>query len=448
MQDIYFLFNKNFSMDNLLLIILPVAAFLGIFMWVYHRITTLKIQLKFLTETNNVLTCQNQFLEQEKITHIQKIEQLSSKTEYLDKLILDAEKARRESFESVKATLFDLGNELSKQLIDIHKRENQEVRELSEKNIAATTEKFTNEFERLVNMIGALNNEIGQSKDTVDLIKHSLLSPSGAGSLAEITLENILKISGLQINIDFIIQYNLTTIENIKLRPDAVVFLPGDNVMIIDAKASKFLVDDQEVENLSRTMNNHLKSLSNKEYAENILTSFHNKGRNFNNIITLMFLPTEQAVEKILNADSNFMNKAWSANIFPVGPAGLINMLSFAKFQISDHMRSENYKLIIEEVRKLILSIANLADYSQKIGSNIQNIATNYDKFAASFNRNFLSRAKNIQKLGIDPGSKDVTTLLPRYQIVTSKSEFIDNVNNDAADDPIQLKELAESTDS
>jgi DNA recombination protein RmuC len=413
-------------------------------MWVYHRITTLKIQLKFLTNTNTELIYQNQLLQQEKITHIQKIEQLHSKTGYLDRLIIEADKARHESFESAKAALFDLGGELSKQLIDIHRRENQEARELSEKNIAGTTEKFNNEFERLVNMIGALSKEIGQSKDTVDIIKQSLLSPSGAGLLAEITLENILKASGLRANVDFIIQYNLTTIENTKLRPDAIIFLPGDNIMVIDAKASKFLVDDQEAENLNKTMNSHLKSLNSKEYAENILTSFHNKGQSFGNIITLMFLPTEQAVEKILSADHNFMNKAWSANIFPVGPAGLINMLSFAKFQISDHMRSENHKLIVEEVRKLLLSVANLADYSQKIGANIQNIAANYDKFAASFNRNFLSRAKNIQKLGIDTGSKDVTTLLQRYQVVTSKSEFIDH---DVVEDPKPLKELPEPTD-
>lgn len=412
-------------MNNVLLIIFLVS-FSSLLMWVYHRMTNVKIQLSFTAAANHQLVERNNWLEQQFITQIQTIEQLNAKMLYLNQLIGESDQARRESFESAKAALFSLGGELSKQLIDIHKRENQEVRELSEKNIVSSTEKFNHEFERLVNMIGALSKEVGQSKDAVDIIKQSLLSPSGAGLLAEITLENILKASGLRSDLDFIIQYHLTTTEQTKLRPDALIFLPAGNLMVIDAKASKFLVDHQVAGGLSKTMNNHLKSLHAKDYAENILASFHNQGQHFNNIVTLMFLPTEQSVEKILEADQSFMDKAWAVNIFPVGPAGLINMLSFAKFQISDYRRSENHKLIIEEVRKLLLSVATVSDYAQKIGSNIQSMVTNYDKFAGSFNRSLLSRAQNIQKLGIDIGNKNISALLERYQIVSLKSEFID----------------------
>lgn len=316
--------------------------------------------------------------------------------------------------------------------------ENNAARELAEKNIATASGKFNSEFERLITMVGALNKDIEQSKGTVDLIKQSLLSPIGAGLLAEITLENILKSSGLRPNLDFIMQYGLTTTDSGKLRPDALIFLPSGNLMVIDSKASKFLVDEQDNSgNLSKTMNYHLKSLANKDYAENILTNLNKKDQNFNNVITLMFLPTEQAVEKVIAADPEFLQKAWSCNIFPVGPAGLMNMLSFAKFQITDHRRSENYKVIIEEVRKLLSSIGTMADYSQKIGNNLHNMVTNYDKFAASFNRNFMSRVKNIHKLGIDSGNKAMPAALERYQIVSSKSEIIEV----EAENPPQIEE-------
>jgi DNA recombination protein RmuC len=415
-------------MDQLLLITLSVAGFglLTVLLLLYHKATKLKIQAEFLLTNNTELTSQKQILEQENIKYIQQIEQLNTKIEYLNKVNSEYDKARLESFTNAKAVLFDLGGELSKQLIDIHKKENQEARTLSENKISATTEKFNKEFERLINMIGSLTKDIEQSKETVDIIKQSLLSPSGAGLLAEITLENILKASGLRANLDFVMQYSFTTTTNSKLRPDAMIFLPSGNLMIVDAKASKFLVDDNDLTNLSKTMNSHLKSLNNKEYAENILANFHDRGINFSNIITLMFLPTEQAVEKIMDADSEFMNKAWAANIFPVGPAGLMNMLSFAKFQISDNLRSENHKLIIEEVRKLLSSIGYITDYSQKLGNNIQSMVNNYDKFAASFNRYLLSRAKKIQKLGVDIGNKNKQTLLERYQLVSSNNIYVD----------------------
>ncbi|WP_341752247.1 MULTISPECIES: DNA recombination protein RmuC [unclassified Candidatus Tisiphia] len=423
-----------------LLLTTGLVVLFSLFVWFYHKTTKLNAELGFLSNNYLEANKQNQILQQEKISYIQKIEQLSSKVDYQNQLIAEADKARQESYASAKNALFDLGNELSKQLIEIHRRENQEARELSEKNISGATSKFNNEFERLINMVGSLSRDIEQSKGTVDIIKQSLLSPSGAGLLAEITLENILKSSGLRSNLDFIIQYSVTTTDNLKLRPDALVFLPSGNLMVIDAKASKFLVDlGQDSSNLSKTMNNHLKSLNSKDYAENILASFQDKKEHFANIVTLMFVPTEQAIEKILIADNNFLYKAWESNIFPVGPAGLMNMLSFAKFQISDYRRSENHKLIIEEVRKLLTSIASLAEHSQKLGNNIQHIVNNYDKFAASFNRHFLSKARNIQKLGIDIGNKTIQHPIERYQLVSSKSEIIDAQLLESSD---KIKEL------
>ncbi|BDU59719.1 DNA recombination protein RmuC [Candidatus Rickettsia kotlanii] len=408
-------------------IITTLLILLALIIWFYVKTQTLRTQLQFLSEQNLEISNNNQLLNQEKIGYLQIIEQLKCKIEYQEQTIKDSEKIREESFSSAKAALFDLGQDLSKQLIAIHKMENTAARELAEKNIATASGKFNSEFERLITMVGALNKDIEQSKGTVDLIKQSLLSPIGAGLLAEITLENILKSSGLRPNLDFIMQYGLTTPDSGKLRPDALIFLPSGNLMVIDSKASKFLVNEQDNNmSLNKTMNYHLKSLANKDYAANILTNLNKKDQSFNNVITLMFLPTEQAVEKVIAADPEFLQKAWGCNIFPVGPSGLMNMLSFAKFQITDHRRSENYKVIIEEVRKLLSSIGTMADYSQKIGNNLHNMVTNYDKFAASFNRNLMSRVKNIQKLGIDSGNKAMPATLERYQIVSSKSEIIE----------------------
>ncbi|ADE30237.1 hypothetical protein MA5_00390 [Rickettsia prowazekii str. GvV257] len=426
-------------MPSLLLLTTTILLILCVLIiWFYIKTHTLKRQLQFLSEQNLEINNNNRLLNQEKIAYLQKIEQLKCKVEYQEQMIKDSEKIREESFTSAKAALFDLGKDLSKQLIEIHKIENNTARELAEQNITTASRKFNSELERLITMVGALNKDIEQSKSTVDLIKQSLLSPIGAGLLSEITLENILKSSGLRPNLDFIMQYGLTTSDSVKLRPDAIIFLPSGNLMVIDSKASKFLVDSQDNSvNLSKTMNYHLKSLANKDYAENILTTLNKKAHNFNNVITLMFLPTEQAVEKVIAANPEFLQKAWGCNIFPVGPAGLMNMLSFAKFQITDNRRSENYKVIISEVRKLLSSIGTIADYSKKIGYNLQNMVTNYDKFAASFNRNLMSRVKTIQKLGIDSGDKAMPATLERYQIVSSKSEIIEV----DAENPTQIEE-------
>jgi len=394
----------------------------------------MKTRLGFILNENTKLANLSDDLAEEKISHIRRIQELTSQIEYLTKINNDQEKARKEAFDSAKASLFDLGTGLSKQLLELHKQESQEVRQQTEKNIATTNEKFQVEFQKIVGMVGILSKEIDDSKSTVDLIKRSLLSPSGAGELAEITLENILKSSGLKANLDFNMQHSMSKEEG-QLRPDAVVFLPHNNLMVIDAKASKFLIEMARAETeqdkkiigaqLMKTMNNHLKSLVSKEYADNTIAHYHIKSRHFGNVVTLMFLPTESALEQISALDPQFTQRAFAQNIFPVGSAGLMNMLSFARFQINEHQRNENHQLIIEEVRRLLGSVSTLADYSQKLGNNIQSLANNYDKFSASFNRNFLPKARKVQQLGVDTGKEEIKPL-ERYHMISQENEVIE----------------------
>ena len=189
-------------------------------------------------------------------------------------------------------------------------------------------------------------------------------------------------------------------------------------------------------------MNTHLRSLSGKNYAELVKKNLLNKNRNIGNIITLMFVPSEHAIEKIIEADSDFMHRAWKDNIFPVGPAGLMNMLSFAKFQISEQMMMHNHQLIIEEVKKLISSVGIMAEHSVRLGGSLSSAVNHYDKFAASFNRNFLSKARNISKMGIDGGLKKTQASLQRFHLVASQSELVEIESEDGSEETKKIEEV------
>lgn len=409
-----------------------------IFFYLLYKNIKLTLQFDLLLSSAQENIDKINLLEGQKIEFVKEIEHLSSRANYQENLIEEFNKLKADANDATKSALFELGNQLSRQLIDIHKKENQESREFSEKNIKETSNRFNAEFERIVGMVGSLSKEVSLSKDTVDVIKNSLLSPSGAGSLAEITLENILRSSGLRSGLDFIMQYCASGEDNNLYRPDTVIFLPNNKLMIVDAKASKFLVEDHgDSKNLSKTMNIHLKSLSNKSYADVVKKTVELKGYSLSNIVTLMFLPSEQAIEKLMEADPDFMNKAWKANIFPVGPAGLMNMLSFAKFQISEQMMIQNHLQIIEEVKKLMSSIGLMAEHSAKLGNSISSAVGHYDRLAASFNRNFLSKARKLNKMGIDGGLKKDQESLQRIQVFVTKSELIE------IEEEIELKELS-----
>jgi DNA recombination protein RmuC len=277
-----------------------------------------------------------------------------------------------------------------------------------------------------MNLIGNLNKDIDQSKSSVDMIKKSLLTPVEVGKFAEITLENILKSSGLLEKTDFIMQHTIMSNDS-TLRPDAVIFLPSNNIMVIDAKASSFIAsilnepDNDDL--LIKSMNKHLKDLSSKDYAREVQETYNLKKSEQNNAMTFMFLPTEYVLERINKMDSNFMERAWKSHVYPIGPAGLINIISLAKLQINEAKRIENYDIIMNEVTRLIHSASILGNYSTKIGNSISSLVTNYDKFAKSYNANFISKVKNLEKLGADVG-KNICSPVKRYNIISNDLEI------------------------
>lgn len=414
-------------------------------------------QIDALNEKNNNLDTEVRTLRdsarqsQQEVFHYQKALELKTQAmQEMEKRMADWEASRLEAINHAKAAIFEAGTKLTHQLLEQHKTETKE----SQTKISQTTSELQTQFEKILSSVAILDNEIKTSKQTVEIVKNSLLSPGGAGSLAEITLENILKASGLEPGRDFIMQYSITADhDNSKLRPDAVVFLPANNALVIDSKASKFFTELAQADNpeaeqsiftqLKTTMRNHLKSLTGKDYKEALRN--HLKEHNIQHIASIMFLPSEAAVEKLGKIDHDFMTKAWEQEVFPVGPTGLINILSHAKFQTATHKQAENHHIIIEEIRKLLNSFVTLSEFAKKVGGSLQNATNNYDKFAASFNSSLLPKARNLEKLGIHlQKNKSLPTSLDRLTVISSNKIALIDVE-DYVDDQDEPKNEAEN---
>src|SRR5258708_6624862 len=165
-----------------------------------------------------------------------------------------------------------------------HKRENDEAKKSGQELVRQTTEQLYQRFEQVTQAVAQLKGEVGASGQQLDTLRRALTSPGGSGQFAEIGLANTLNSFGLVEGRDYVLQH--TTEDSVtgrRLRPDAIVFLPGDSIMVIDCKASKFLVEIAEAkgaeaeataqQNLARTMNQHLKALAEKDYRSAVAAS-------------------------------------------------------------------------------------------------------------------------------------------------------------------------------
>ncbi len=343
----------------------------------------------------------------------------------------DWQATKAESMEAAKAAALKTVTVMSSKLLEDHKRESDRAKQAAEARVKETTEALAKRFEDIAKAVASLNDQVTQNRDVVETVWRALSSPGGAGYFAEIGLENTLKSFGLEPGRDFVMQYNLARGDGGRLRPDAVVFLPGQSVLVIDSKASKFLLELAEAEdeaahaaataNLAASMNQHLKALMAKDYRTAILDAHRQAGMGdaISRVISVMYLPNEGALEKLTSADSNFPKRAARAEIIPAGPAGLACLIGFARVEIDLGRQAANRERIAEATEGLLGAIAVALGHMDDVGRGIKRSAEGFARLASSVNRNMLPKARTIARLGVRPArSKSLPANMPAYRMV------------------------------
>lgn len=395
----------------------PVVACLVLIIGIIYAIVT-HIFYKITKRDNLLLKNEVENLSSSNLDHIREIERLQERIKNLCDTITELRNIRESTIDATKSHMFELGNNIADNLLKLHKRESEEQRKINENNFNTVVNNITTEFDKIVHNVIKLNEEMSQSRTSIENIKNAFISPIHAGQFGEITLDNILTQSGLRKGTDFILQPSINISNEHRLRPDAFIFLPSNALIIVDAKWSKFIIDS-DPKSFVRTIYAHIKNLYSKDY-QNCADEYYKK--KFNNKIVVMFLPTDTSVDKIHLADSQCINYAATKDIYIVGPSGMMGMISIARSKIQDDAKEKSYDAIMTEVTKLIQSITNLAEYANKLGSNIQTLTNSYDKFAGSFNRTFLSKVKNIIAYGAQSiSTPDSIQTIDRYQIIASR---------------------------
>lgn len=349
----------------------------------------------------------------------------------------DFEHLRAESLQAAQAAVLTTAQQLSSKLIEDHKRENAEAKKDAEERVRAVNDRLVRQVDEIAKAVHQLSGQLQDKARVLDTLWRALSSPGGAGHVAEIGLANTLKSFGLEHGRDFLLQH--TTHDDDtgrKLRPDAVVFLPGNSVLVIDCKASKFLLDIARAEgsaaeaeafrNLARTMNQHLRALAEKDYRSAILAAWRQAGRSdeIARILSVMYLPNEAALEKLNRADPDFLHKARTAQIIPAGPAGLHCAISLASVEINLLRQVENQERIVETTQALLDGIAVALSHAGAVGKSIKAAAESFEGFTASINRRLLPRARQLAKLGLQP-NKPLPGNLAAYTVMSGEGETL-----------------------
>lgn len=324
--------------------------------------------------------------------------------------------------------------QLSEELIKKNSAQAEDFGKQQKEIINQTVEQLNEKFLGLLNKVSSLDDDVKKTFQDINFTKNALLNPGGAGKIAEITLENILHASGLKEKNgtsefgDFILQSHFNDFDRGAKRPDAIVFLPKNQLLIIDSKSSSHFLELQqaldennqqnrkEIEGkIKESMKRHLEDLKKRDYATAKLEELNLKDLDDSQsqpiIITIMFLQTEKILELIRSLDPTFERKALEAGIQILSPTGLINLLYQAKFFIDNIRQEKNIEKLKIEIRKLMESIGTMARKSQEMGNSIHKSLKIYNEFVGTFNGRFLPRISNMNKLGIESEDKNIEKL-------------------------------------
>ncbi len=379
-----------------------------------------------------------------------------------EKRIADFEQTVKQMTEAAKAATLETGKLLSSQLLETHKREAEEQKKETEQKVKETTESLLQQFSQITDTVSRLHQQVGDSRKTIETVHRALSSPGEAGRFNEFWLENTLKHFGLEPERDFVTQFDAQDGDGRRFRPDAVVFLPGDAALVIDGKASKALLELAAAEQaeeaeaaerrIAQTMNQHLADLSRKNYREAVARQYEKTGRGgaLRQLISIMYLPTEAAIERLYRADPDFAAKAARAEIIVAGPRTLEAAVAMAKSQITLGRQADNYQEIIRTTGLLIDSLGKVMANLRQLGTGLSNAAKAYSEVTTTVNGYLYARANKLVSLGVKPSAaKNHPQRIPSFLFSKDEAaEIIEAEAEEVATEQIASGDLRRLTNS
>jgi DNA recombination protein RmuC len=246
-------------------------------------------------------------------------------------------------------------------------------------------------------------------------------APKARGRWGEQQLRNVLEQCGLAEHTDFETEHSIET-EDGRLRPDAIVRIPGQKKLVIDAKVSlnayqaAFEADDDEARERSLTqhaaaMRTHVQQLGAKSYQ-----SQFEEAPDY----VVMFVPGEHFVAAALEADPELWDFAFQRRVLLATPTNLVAIArTVAMVWTQDKLAREAIE-IGRAGGELYDRLATAGEHLKRMGSGLESAVSNYNKFVASFERNVLTSGRRLRDKGIEIGKREIEEVplieaAPRY---------------------------------
>jgi DNA recombination protein RmuC len=302
-----------------------------------------------------------------------------------------------------------------KESIDSYKKRIEELEKGSEKTFGQVTEMLTS----LQKTHSVLQKETGA-------LVNALRNPRVRGRWGEIGLRRLVEYSGMLVHCDFVEQV-VKEGEDLTLKPDMVINLPGNSHVVVDSKLPMdAYLDALETEdeihrnNLlikhSKDLRDHINKLSKRQYWSQFQPAPD---------FVVLYMEVESAFNAALLTDKNLLQDAMNNKIILATPTTLMVILKSVAMSWQQHNITENALLIMDAATDFYDRVNVFASHLDKMGGGLRAALKSYNDAIGSWESRILPAGRKLEQLK----ATDTKDALPEFEKIdkplreTRKSE-------------------------
>ncbi|MHA1529269.1 MAG: DNA recombination protein RmuC [Alphaproteobacteria bacterium] len=251
----------------------------------------------------------------------------------------------------------------------------------------------------------ALRGETGR-------LVQALRTPKTRGRWGEFQLRQVFEMAGMVEHVDYFNEHHIATDEG-RLRPDAVVKLPGGKSIVVDAKTpldgylSAVEADNETDRNAAlerhvRQVRAHVANLSRKEYW-NALDETPD--------FVVMFVPGEAIYSAAIERAPDLFEEAIRNRVLISTPTTLIALIKAIAYGWQQEKMAKNAQEVATLARDLYDRIKIFGGHMDALGKSLRQSVERYNKGVGSLEGRVLPQARKFEQLGVIASADDLAKL-------------------------------------
>jgi len=298
-----------------------------------------------------------------------------------------------------------------------------------EEGVARVEKERTEAYGNLTGLIGAMRD--GQEAvrgEAAKLVNALRAAPKARGRWGEQQLRNVLETCGLAEHTDFTLEVSVETEEG-RMRPDAIVRVPGGRALVIDAKVSLNAYQDAfaAIDETERAKHLAIHATAMKAHVTALAAkAYWNQFEDAPDYV-IMFVPGEHFLAAALESDSTLWDYAFDRRVLLATPT---NLVAIAR-TVAAVWRQEKLALEARQIgalgKEMYDRLSGAAGHLRKMGTGLSSAVNNYNSFVSSFESRVLVTGRKFRDLNIETGGREIDVVPPVETLarVTAATELL-----------------------